>query len=380
MVIYNARIMPIDRPVIENGYVRIENGIIAELGAAPYTGADEDIFDAGGGVLLPGFVDAHTHLGMWEDGLGFEGEDGNEDTDPATPHLRAVDAVNPFDRCFKEALEAGITTVITGPGSSNPIGGQMCAMKTCGRRLEDMVIRAPIAVKMALGENPKTVYHSKNQAPVTRMATAAIIREQLSLAKRYDQDWQNSKAGKCDPPELDIKCEALLPVIKGELPVHFHAHRLDDIFTAVRIANEYNLKFVIIHGTQGHLAADLLADERIRLLCGPLICDRSKPELRDLTPSGLSVLHNVGIEFAIVSDHPVVPTQYLALCAYIAVREGLPYEQALKAMTLSPARICGIDDRVGSITPGKDADLALFFCDPLISKPTAVFCKGQRAV
>ena len=380
MVIYNARIMPIDRPVIENRYVRIENGIIAELGAAPYTGADEDIFDAGGGVLLPGFVDAHTHLGMWEDGLGFEGEDGNEDTDPATPHLRAVDAVNPFDRCFKEALEAGITTVITGPGSSNPIGGQMCAMKTCGRRLEDMVIRAPIAVKMALGENPKTVYHSKNQAPVTRMATAAIIREQLSLAKRYDQDWQNSKAGKCDPPELDIKCEALLPVIKGELPVHFHAHRLDDIFTAVRIANEYNLKFVIIHGTQGHLAADLLADERIRLLCGPLICDRSKPELRDLTPSGLSVLHNAGIEFAIVSDHPVVPTQYLALCAYIAVREGLPYEQALKAMTLSPARICGIDDRVGSITPGKDADLALFFCDPLISKPTAVFCKGQRAV
>jgi imidazolonepropionase-like amidohydrolase len=380
MVIANAKIMPIDKPIIESGYVKFENGIITELGPMPYIGSDDDIFDAKGGILLPGFVDAHTHLGMWEDGLGFEGDDGNEDTDPATPHLRAVDAANPLDRCFREALEAGITTVITGPGSANPIGGQLCALKTYGRRLEDMLIKDPVAIKMALGENPKTVYHGKNQSPVTRMATAAIIREQLAHAKRYEQDKQNSQTSDSEPPEFDMKCEALLPVIRRELPVHFHAHRLDDIFTARRIATEFNLDYIIVHGTQGHLAADLLADDQTRVLCGPLICDRSKPELRDLTPSNPSVLHNAGVEFAIVTDHPVIPVQYLPLCAALAVREGLPYEQALKGITLSPAQICGIDDRVGSITPGKDADLILFSDDPLMSKPFAVFCKGQRII
>ncbi len=378
MVITNAKVMPVDRPVIENGYVRIENGIIVELGEMPYKGTDEQVFNANGGLLLPGFVDAHTHLGMWEDGLGFEGDDGNEDTDPATPHLRAIDAINPLDRCFREALESGVTTVVTGPGSANPIGGQMCALKTYGRRIEDMIIREPVAIKMALGENPKTVYHAKNQAPVTRMATAAIIREQLALARRYEQDLRNSETSDDDPPELDVKCEALLPVIKREMPVHFHAHRLDDIFTARRIAAEFNLDYIIVHGTQGHLAADLLAEDNIKVLCGPLICDRSKPELRDLTPASPSILHKAGVEFAIVTDHPVIPVQYLAICASIAVREGLPFEEAIKAITLAPARIIGIDDKVGSITPGKDADLVLFSGDPLLCKPTAVFCKGQR--
>ncbi|HBT64095.1 MAG TPA: amidohydrolase [Ruminococcaceae bacterium] len=383
MVIINAKIFPIDQSVIESGYVRFQDGIITELGEMPYSGTDVDLFDAQGGILLPGFVDAHTHLGMWEDSLGFEGDDGNEDTDPATPHLRAVDAVNPMDRCFQEALKAGVTTVVTGPGSANPIGGQLCAMKTYGRRMEDMIIKEPLAMKMALGENPKTVYHGKNQSPVTRMATAAIIREQLSFAKRYDADKRNALDNEdVDEPEFDIKCEALLPVIRKELPVHFHAHRLDDIFTAQRIAKEFDLDYIIVHGTQAHLAADLLAQDGVKILCGPLLCDRSKPELKDLTPTNPVILHNAGVEIAIITDHPVIPESYLSLCAGLAVREGLPYDQALRAITLTPSQICGIDDRIGSITPGKDADLVLFANDPLTitAKPIAVFCKGKRFV
>ena len=218
MRIINARVFPVDRPVIENGYVDIEAGRIRAVGAMPPPGEAEEILNAGGGWLFPGFVDAHTHIGMWEDGLGFEGDDGNEDTDPATPQLRAVDAINMQDRCFAEAAAAGVTTVLTGPGSANPIGGQFCAVKTYGARVDDAVVMAPVAMKMALGENPKTVYHGKNQAPVTRMATAAIIREQLALAARYERDKRRaSEDEETDEPEYDAKCEALLPVVRGKL-------------------------------------------------------------------------------------------------------------------------------------------------------------------
>lgn len=382
MDIINAKIFPMDGPCIESGYVRMENGRIRAVGPMNVYdgGEDSETLDAGGGMLLPGFVDAHTHMGMWEDGLGFEGDDGNEDTDPSTPQLRAVDAVNPLDRCFLEALEAGVTTVITGPGSANPIGGQLCAMKTYGRRMEDMVVKAPAAMKMALGENPKTTYHGKSQTPVTRMATAAIIREQLSQAVRYRQDKLRAQEDEeTEEPEFDAKCEALLPVVNGELPVHFHAHRLDDIFTAQRIAREFDLDYVIVHGTQAHLAADLMAADHVRILCGPLLCDRSKPELRDLTPANPAILQKEGVEIALITDHPVIPEQYLPLCGGLAVREGLPYEEALKSLTIVPAKICGIADRVGSITPGKDADLVLFRDDPLTvaAKPAAVFAMGR---
>lgn len=381
MRIIHARIMPMDAPVIEDGYVDIAGGRIATLGPMTSAGqTDEDALDAAGALLLPGFVDAHTHMGMWEDGLGFEGDDGNEDTDPSTPHLRAIDAINPLDRCFAEAAQAGVTTVITGPGSANPIGGQLCAVKTAGRRIEEMLLRAPVAMKMALGENPKTVYHGKGQTPVTRMATAAIIREQLACAARYAQDKQRAQEDEeADEPEYDIKCEALLPVLRGELPVHFHAHRLDDIFTAQRIAREFSLNYVIVHGTQGHVAADLLAQDGVQVLSGPLLCDRSKPELRDLTPASPAKLYAAGVKTAIITDHPVIPEQYLPLCAGLAVREGLPYEAALRAITVVPAHICGIDNRVGSITPGKDADLVLFREDPLTvaAKPAAVMIGGK---
>lgn len=383
MRIQHARIYTMEaQGVIPDGYVDVQDDKITAVGAMPPPdAAPGEVIDAQGAWLLPGFVDAHTHLGMWEDGLGFEGDDGNEDTDPSTPQLRAVDAVNPLDRCFEEARQAGVLTVVTGPGSANPIGGQLCAMKTYGRRVDDMVVRAPVAMKMALGENPKSAYHGKNQTPVTRMATAAIIREQLALAVRYGADKRRAQTDEdADEPEFDSKCEALLPVVEGRLPVHFHAHRADDIFTAQRIAKEFGLCYVIVHGTEAHLCADLIAAEGAPVLCGPLLCDRSKPELRGLTPANPGVLRAAGADIAIITDHPVIPLQYLGVCAGLAVREGLPYEEALRAITISPARICGLDDRVGSIRPGKDADLVLFRDDPLTiaARPVCVIAGGKR--
>ena len=379
MRIQNARIVPVDTPVIEAGYIDIENGVITAVGTAPSTSA-EDVFDAEGATVYPGFIDAHCHLGMWEDGLGFEGDDGNEDTDPTTPQLRAVDAINPLDRCFEEARKAGVTTVVTGPGSANPIGGQLCAIKTVGVCADDMIVKAPLAMKMALGENPKGTYHGKSQAPVTRMATASIIREQLRLAADYDKQLKKAAADEDeDEPEFDAKCEALLPVVRGELPVHFHAHRLDDVMTARRIANEFSLKYVIVHGTEAHLAADVLARDGIDVLTGPILTDRSKPELRNQTPTTPAQLHRAGVRLAITTDHPETPLQYLGICAGLAVREGLPYDAALRAVTLDAAEIVGIADRVGSITVGKDADLVLFDGDPftIAAKPKAVMIDGR---
>ena len=381
MLLKQVRIHTMEGTILENGWLRTQGSVIAGFGPmdeCPST--NEESIDGGGADLYPGFVDAHTHLGMWEDGLGFEGDDGNEDTDPVTPHLRGIDAINPMDRCFTEAVEAGITTVVTGPGSANAIGGQLAAMKTCGMCIDDMIVKAPVAMKFALGENPKTVYHGKSQAPVTRMATAALIREQLSKARRYQTQLEEAAADEeLDEPEYDAKCEALLPVLTGELPAHFHAHRCDDIFTAIRLAKEFHLKFTIVHGTQGHLAAQRLKDEGVQVLAGPILCDRSKPELRDLTPANPGILAGAGIETAIITDHPVIPVQYLPLCAGLAVREGMDREAALRAITVVPARICGIEDRVGSIAVGKDADLVLFDANPLTlaAKPRLVMVNGK---
>ncbi len=378
--IIHAEIHPVSSPALHDATIEIEDGKIASVGRPEKTEPDE-IIDAKGAVITPGFIDAHTHLGMWEDSLNFEGDDGNEDTDPCTPQLRAIDAINPRDRCFREAREAGVTSVVTGPGSANPIGGQMCAVKTGGSAeiIDEMVIKAPISMKMALGENPKSVYHGKNQAPVTRMATAALIREQLAQAREYARLKAKAEQDKeADPPDFDAKNEALLPVLRGELPVHFHAHRLDDMYTAMRIAKEFQLRFVIVHGTSAHLAAEYFAQTHTDIFSGPFLCDRSKPELYDLTPKNPGILHRAGVRVAIVTDHPVIPLPYLPLCAGLAVREGMPYEAALAAITLNPAKIIGIDDRVGSLEPGKDADLAVFDGDPLTvaAKPLAVMING----
>lgn len=392
MLLYNGTIHTMTGEPIAMGYVRVCGKQIEAVGAGemqPQPG--ETAIDLQGGNLYPGFIDSHTHLGMWEDGLTFEGDDGNEETDPVTPQLRAIDAVNPLDRCFQEALEGGVTTVITGPGSANPIGGQLAALKTAGRCIDKMIVKAPVAIKMALGENPKSVYNGKSQTPMTRMATAALIREQLFKAQEYLENLEKAEASlydsdpdgeELDKPEFDLKCEALLPALRREIQVHFHAHRADDIFTAIRLGKEFNLDYMIVHGTEGHLIAEELEEEHAKVLSGPFLSDRSKPELRNLTAQSPGLLSKAGLCPAIVTDHPVIPVQYLRLCAGLAVAEGMEREEALKAVTIYPARLCRIDDMVGSIEPGKDADLVLFNQDPLALgvKPKLVLVNGKPVI
>ena len=385
MKLKNAVLHTMEGIDYENGWMTVENGVITGLGPMGICPQQpgEEWLDLDGAHIYPGFIDAHTHLGMWEDGLTFEGDDGNEETDPITPQLRAIDALNPMDRCFREALESGVTTVITGPGSANPIGGQLAAIKTAGRCIDKMIVKAPVAMKMALGENPKTVYHGKNQTPVTRMATAALIREQLRKAERYLDDTERALAEEdFDPPEYDIKCEALLPLLRREIPAHIHCHRADDIFTAIRIAEEFQLDYVIVHGTESHLITEELAEKKARVLSGPILCDRSKPELRNLTPACPGKLTEAGIQTALITDHPVIPIQYLPLCAGLAVREGMDPDMALRAITIEPARICGLDDRLGSLAVGKDADFSVFRQNPLTiaAKPEKVFVGGREIV
>ena len=268
---------------VSDGFLQVQNGIIRALGPmsdCPLQDNGEEIMDLSGKTIYPGFIDAHCHMGLAEEGLNFEGDDLNEITDPITPHLRGIDAVNPLNKSFEEAVEAAVTTVITGPGSANPIGGQFLAMKTYGKNVDRMTVKEPVAMKFALGENPKNCYNDKSETPMTRMATAALIREQQKKAQRYYEDICKSQEDEdTDPPEFDAKCDALVPVIKGELKAHFHCHRADDIFTAIRIAKEFHLDYVLVHCTEGHLIAEELAQENAKAITGPIMTTRSKPEL-----------------------------------------------------------------------------------------------------
>ena len=383
MLIINGTVHTMDGLTIPNGYVAVSGSKIAKVGPMEECPDhwEGETLDACQGHILPGFVDAHSHLGMFGDALGFEGDDGNESTDPCTPHLRAIDAVNPLDRCFEEARRAGVTTVLTGPGSANPISGQFAALKTTGKWVDAMVVRAPVAMKLALGENPKCVYNERHETPVTRMATAAIIRENLYKAKEYAEKLARAAEDEEeDKPDYDAKLEALLPVVRGELPVHIHAHRADDIATGIRIAKEFGLKCVIVHGTEAHLIPQLLAQEGVPVITGPCLGDRSKPELANMTIESPAVLRMHGVKVAICTDHPEVPEQHLALCAAMAVKGGMDPEGALAAITINPAQIAGIDHRVGSLTPGKDADIVVTSGHPinLLSRVRAVFVEGKR--
>lgn len=381
MIIYNGVVHPMDGPVIPRGYVTFEGDKITAVGPMEELGETPEGLDAQGGHILPGFIDAHCHLGLFGDSLGFEADDGNESTDPCTPQLRAIDGVNPLDRGFQEAREGGVTTVLTGPGSANPIAGQFLAMKTNGRWVDEMVVKAPVAMKFALGENPKSVYNERKETPVTRMATAAIIRENLSKAQEY-QDKQ-SKADEdpdTDMPDYDAKLEALVPVVEGEVPAHFHAHRADDIATAVRLSKEFGLDYVIVHGTEGYKVAELLAAEGVPVITGPCLTDRSKPELVGQTLENPALLARAGVKVAICTDHPETPIQYLPLCAAMAVRGGMEEEAALAAITATAAEIAGIEKRVGTLTPGKDADIVVTAGHPFDwnGRIKAVFIDGKQ--
>ncbi len=392
MVVINVKIVSMSGNDSECGFVRCAGGVFTEMGGmsaySPIPG--EEVTDCAGLTLYPGFIDAHCHLGMWNDALCFEGEDGNEDTDPSTPHLRALDSINAMDRCFSDAVSAGVTTVCTGVGSANPIGGSFELVKTWGsRRVDDLIVKSPAAMKFALGENPKNTYNDRDETPVTRMATAAIIREQLIKAKRYSEDiaeYERLKGtdDEISRPDFDIKCEALLPLFDREHPLkaHFHCHRADDIFTAQRLAKEFGLDYVLIHCTDGALIADELAQDKPAVVLGPIFGDRGKPELANhdiATPAALSAK---GMRFALCTDHPETPIQYLPLTAALAVRGGLSREEALRGITINAAEVLGVSDRVGAVKPGLDADFSLYADDPvsMMTQPVLVAVRGRIAV
>lgn len=381
MKIYNVQIKTMEkRRSIENGWIEIENGkIIAVEEGSPDVVGTEDL-DGQGKLLIPGFIDAHTHLGIIENGIDFEGDDCNEATDPFTPQLRTIDGINPMDRCFEEAYKRGITSAVVAPGSANPCGGEIIAVKTYGRRIDDMIIK-PVGIKFALGENPKRVYNDRDETPVTRMATAALIREGLSKAKRYlaDIDAYEIDKENNDMPEFDLKNHALIPLLRREISAHFHCHRADDMFTAVRIAKEFDLKLVIVHATEGHLIADILGTEKLSAISGPVICDRCKPEMKGLELKNTAELVKNGVKTSICTDHPVIPIQYLPASAAMAVKGGLDSDIALEAITINAAEIAGIDDTTGSIAVGKDADLQLYCGNPLdiMNDPELVMINGK---
>lgn len=383
LVIKNARLLTMTENGSFVGDIRIDGGKIAEIAQnIDTTGCD--VFDAEGMYAMPGIIDAHSHIGMWEDGMGREGSDGNEATNPVTPEMRSIDGINPFDRCFKEAVACGVTTAVTGPGSANVVGGTFVAMKLYGRSMDEMILKFPVAMKAAFGENPKRVYGDK-AAPATRMAIAAILRKALAGALDYAKKIENAKDDPSKMPERDLGKEALLPVIRRELPLKIHCHRADDILTAIRIAKEFNVRFTLDHCTEGYLIPDLLKETieetGAGIIIGPLLTDRSKIELRNVSFSAPKALYDAGIDFAMMTDHPVIPEQYLPVCAALAVREGLPEDAALRSITINAARITGIDDRVGSLEVSKDADIAVFSGHPLDFRSRCVLCTvdGQVA-
>lgn len=385
MIIKNVEIHTMDKEntVIPKGYIQIDGGKIVKMGEMSFFSrfTKEEIINGEGMRAYPGFIDAHTHLGMLGDSTGFEGDDSNEDSDPVMPHLRAIDAINPLDRYFEEARNAGVTTVVTGPGSANAISGQLAAIKTYGKRIDRMIIKAPVGMKFALGENPKVTFSGKDQSPVTRMATAALIRETLRKAKKYYSEKKSYESDRenYDCPEYDMKYEALIPLFEKEIPAHFHVHRADDIFTAVRISREFDIDYVLVHATDAYLICEELSEENmLGILSGPILTDRSKPELLNLTVKSTGIISKSGIKTAIITDHPETPVQYLLLCAAVAVREGMDKTSALKAVTSTAAEICGISDRVGSLEVGKDADIVLYSGEPLdiMNKPEMVIIDG----
>lgn len=366
LLLKNGNVMTMAGPAFV-GDVAIENGKIVAVGQS-LSYSDAEVRDVTGMTVMPGIVDPHCHIGMWEDAMGFEGADGNECTNPITPELRAIDAINPYDRCFEEAAAGGVTTCVTGPGSANVIGGQFVAIKTHGDSVEDMILRFPVAVKAAFGENPKRVYNGKNQTPSTRMATAALMRKALIEAQEYNEKLERGKADPEKMPERNLGKEILARVIRRELPMKIHAHRADDILTAIRICREFKLRYTLDHCTEGYLITDklkeALSEDCEGIIVGPLLTDRSKIELKNLSFKAPKVLEQAGIEYAMMTDHPVTPEQYLPICTAVAVREGASEEGALKAITINAAKITGIADRVGSIEVGKDADIAVFSGHP----------------
>ncbi|WP_413450392.1 amidohydrolase [Georgenia phoenicis] len=367
-------VVPVDGEPIENGTVLVLDGVIAAVGADVEVPDGVRVIDASGSWVLPGFVESHAHMGVSEEGEGWAGADVNEMTDPVGAGLRALDAINIEEEGFRDSLIGGVTAAVVKPGSGNPIGGQTVAIKTWGgRTVDEQVIRERVSVKAALGENPKRVYGDKKALPSTRLGVAKVIRDAFVAAQNYAAKRDHALAeGK--PVERDLTLETLAAVLDGELIWDQHTHRHDDIATAIRLAEEFGYRLVVNHGTDGARIADVLAEKGVPVIFGPLFTSRSKVELRDRDIANLARLAEAGVKVAITTDHPVVPINFLVHQASLAVKEGLDRDVALRALTINPAEILGLDDRIGALRPGLDGDVVVWSGDPL-----DVFSRVQRA-
>ncbi|SHE85299.1 amidohydrolase [Clostridium fallax] len=362
MIIKNGNIFTMAGEPLERGDILIKDGKIKEVGV-DLNYEEEEIINAEGKIVIPGMIDAHCHVGIFEENMRAEGSDGNEMTNPVTPELRAIDGINPFDKSFEDAREGGITTVVTGPGSANVVGGQFVALKTYGISIDEMILKEPVAMKVAFGENPKRVYREKGKTPMTRMATAAILRETLLETLNYIEKKKVAKE-KGEFFEKKLKYESLIPVIEKKIPLKAHAHRADDILTAIRIAKEFDLKITLDHCTEGHLIGEQIKRSGKDAIIGPTMTTNSKIELSNKTFKTPKELVNKGVKVAIMTDYPVIPIKYLPVCAALAMKEGLSFYESLKAITINAAEIVGIDNRVGSIEKGKDADIVILSGSP----------------
>lgn len=384
LLIKNANLISMEEVNYENKDILVKEGKIAGIGSFnPADYPEYEVIDACGRYVTPGLVDPHCHVGMIESTIGWAGSDCNEMSNPITPELRAIDGIKPHDECFQEALDSGVTTVCTGPGSANVIGGTFCALKTKGSTVEEMVLVEELCMKMALGENPKRVYGNSKTSPQTRMASAALMREWLMKAKKYHEkkvQYQKDLAEGKDAKEVEfnMKLDALAKVFDG-MPVKIHAHQADDIATAMRIAKEFGIKMTVDHATEGYLIADVLKQNNQAVIIGPTLGNKSKYELKAKSFDSGKVLYNAGVEFAIMTDHPVIEQKHTLVQLALFVKAGLPELAALKAVTINAAKLCGIDNRVGSIKEGKDADIVIWSGHPLdiMTEASVVILNGK---
>ncbi len=369
ILIKNGHVKTMAGPDLDGGDVLIEDGRISAVGVGLRCPGAE-VIDAAGRLVTPGFVEAHCHVGLDDECCGWEGKDYNESFDPCTPQMRAIDAFYPQDEALMNAVRAGVTTAVTGPGSANVIGGTFIAVKLFGDRVDNMVIKNPAAMKVAFGENAKRCYgQMAKKSPGTRMAIAALLRETLFRARNYMEAKESG-----NPPPFDMKLEAMVPVLKREIPLKAHAHRADDIFTAIRIAREFNVDITLDHCTDGALIVDELKKENLPAFVGPSLGAKSKIELKNKSFETAGILSRAGIKVSIITDAPVIPLQYLPLCAGLAVKDGMDMEEAWRAITINPAQSTGIGSRVGSLEPGKDGDVVIFDGNPLTDIGAAAAC------
>lgn len=381
LAIIGKKVNTITNGIIKNGVILVEDGKIVEIG--PEVKVPDGIKPLKAKYVMPGLVEAHCHIGIWEEKIGWAGSDGNEMTEPATPHMRALDGIkaNADESGLEAALHEGITTAQVLPGSANVIGGFGVVIKTAPKTTVDqMVLRNPSGMKIAFGENPRRVYGvDKKVMPSTRMGIAGVLRENLQKAKNYMEKKERCADDPEKMPELDLRLEALIPVLKKEIPFRAHAHRADDVVTAIRICEEFDVEMSWEHATEGHRIADYIAEKKIPAVWGPSLMSRPKWEMRELGYDTPRIMYEAGVKFAIQTDAPGSTIRFLPICAALSVKEGLPYDYALKAITIIPAEILGVDGRVGSLEVGKDADLRLLSGDPLdyMTKCQKVIIDGE---